>query len=214
MGSDGNNSDFFDIVLKAATEEALILRSGGAEPSKPYEEKMRATLDAYMPKQRAQWARAAALLAACLFAAALAAFSFVPSVRSAAASRAMRWLSQYATFDWQGEGRSAPAIRYLPEGFCLVSSESVGSVAVQVHSDEAGLELFFSCAPKSAKLMLNDEDVEIGITMANGIEFHTFRSLKEGVESAVAWEYGQWQLQVSARLPLEELLRAAVSVEY
>ena len=201
--------------LQKAVKAVLQERAGGPphQFSEAHERKMENLFATHRKKSAA---KRKAVAAACIFLVASIAMLNVMPVSASMRSLLVEWLSRRAKYSSEpirASGKGVP--QTIPEGYWLNEELSFGSgdVLTQVYSREAGAEIVFVRSPASDALALNSDDVEISEEVLNGIAYHKYRSLKEGVENTIVWEAGGIRHTIFSLEPLETIYLMAISVE-
>ena len=153
--------------------------------------------------------------AACIFLAASMLMLHSSPVSASMRNLLAKWLGGHAKYSSEQlveeVGNGEPQI--LPEGYFLDASIGNGDMHTYVYACEGRAEIVFVRSPASGALALNSDNVEISEETINGIAYHKYRSLKDGVENAVVWEAGGIRCTIFSLEPLEAIWDMAVSVE-
>jgi len=205
--------------LLEATKAVLDKRVGQAgfedQPfhfSEGHERRMQALFARHTAKRAAAKKAALAACLAAVFAA--SALCFAKPVSASVYSLLAKWLGGRAKYSSEeGACASTAMPQIIPQGYELKESIGSGGLFMQVYANGEGTEITFMSSAGETSLSINSENVEVSEELVNGIFYHKYTALKDGVENAVVWENGGSRLAIFSVAPMEGIFLMAISVE-
>jgi hypothetical protein len=139
-----------------------------------------------------------------------------PSVRATVLETVISWFDGSASFSGPQTDReeyaeyTAPS--YIPDGFTETRTTITGAITETVHTNEAGVEMVFTAVKGyGSSITVDTEGSECRMEAIGPITYTTFES-HDGDNNDVIWFAGGYRFHLASLLPVEELLKVAVSV--
>lgn len=224
-----------DIVLEAMIKEAVIANFEERMAAMPTEEQLRKE---YTPspehvrkmkklfawerrcdfRKKAMMIAKAAVIVLCVTTTVLfSALMFNSEVRAAVRGTIVRFFEGFAQVELSNSetpNRTVDSfsLGYLPNGYELISSEDVGEGIFEIYSDADGNLLFFDIGLPDS-IFSDTDHREYREEDHKGIAFHIFESPNTEYDSTLIWEQDGFMFNLTGIIPIEELLKMALSLE-
>jgi hypothetical protein len=139
--------------------------------------------------------------------------AIIPNVRTTVINALYAWTAQYAEF--KGDVHTELTYwepMYIPPGYVETERfDSPGFVKIY-YQDKNGSLLSFEATPKDASVAINNEAVSYRTETIGDIVYHVFEIYDDSDYNQIVWENAEALFNVSAQLPIGELLTVAQSV--
>ncbi|MDR1328183.1 MAG: DUF4367 domain-containing protein [Oscillospiraceae bacterium] len=217
-------------VLEAVFRQAVIenyeneLDELNNEPDVSVSDRHRRRMEALFAKARREkqtaviivWAKRFSAAAASLLVIVGALLMTVPAVRASAGEAFVAFCEKYVTFGSGSAEVPDAAVdwspTFIPEGFSESSRAQFTTITVIRYADAEGEIIEFMYMPADDSMSVNYEHVDYGQTLHGDIVYHTFAAETDEYKSAVVWDTDGYIFNVTAYLPVEQLLEIAWSV--
>jgi len=102
---------------------------------------------------------------------------------------------------------------YIPQGYTMISSVEFGDSRLTVYMDEDDNMLMLEVSSADSHAVDN-ENREYYSVYHNGVEYHIYDSVDiEQFSTVVVWTQEGFSFSMSGEIPIDEIIRAAVSVK-
>jgi hypothetical protein len=143
-----------------------------------------------------------------------------PEVRAAVGDTFVKWFNRCTKFEAKPSDSSFVKgrhfrPRFVPAGFLAASevSDENTEVTTIFYQDANEKYLMFEYMPINDSFSVNNEDAAYSSVIENGVTYHIFISLKDGVLDSVVWEQAGYRFSLQGSVSVAILFEMAKSVE-
>ena len=139
----------------------------------------------------------------------------VPEARAVIVGTVVEWFDQFTRFTSTAPESEKTNLEptYIPDGFRedYRNSNEFTTIILFIN-DVDGVDIFFEASIIAAQLSVNNIGKEYEIKQIDGIDYHLLKAVDSDAESIIVWETDGQRYLVGSLIPIEELLKMALSI--
>jgi hypothetical protein len=230
MTSQEKNKAIFDALLQVAAEDAFQREIDALpsieelnsiyQPSEQFDRKIKALIrNSYFKNRFKKILRKAIKIAACIavvFMLLSVTLLSVKATRNAIFNALIEWREKYAEIRFEDQCKIAESSympTYLPEGYELHSSNTIGNSLMIIYMNEAGHRIIFEQKPTdSGTALIDNENTDFSEIELGGKTAYLFNVNDENEMRVLIWQSNGYVFQLTSQLSPDEMVKIGASI--